>query len=94
MNQPDSPAPELPVTKPPTKEYTRRDLWPQLHMWQRMALSGINGRTGPWSSEDLMSQCGGMPARGRRQKWVAEHPHRSRGREDEIGGFRRGNQER
>ena len=27
-------------------------------------------------------------------RWVGEHPHRSRGREDGIGGFWRRNQER
>jgi hypothetical protein len=26
--------------------------------------------------------------------WVGEHPHRSRGREDGIGGFQRGNLEK
>ena len=31
-------SPELPGTKPPTKEYTWRDPWLQPHMWQRMAL--------------------------------------------------------
>jgi hypothetical protein len=30
INQPDTP--ELPGTKLPTKEYTRRDPWLQLHM--------------------------------------------------------------
>jgi hypothetical protein len=30
INQPDPP--ELPETKPPTKEYTWRDPWLQLHM--------------------------------------------------------------
>jgi hypothetical protein len=30
INQPDSP--KLPGTKPPTKEYTWRDPWLQLHM--------------------------------------------------------------
>jgi hypothetical protein len=34
--------PELPETKPPTKEYTWNDLWLQIHMWQRMTLSDIN----------------------------------------------------
>ena len=44
MNQP-VPS-ELPGTKPPTKEYTRRDPWLQPHMYQRMALWDINGRRG------------------------------------------------
>jgi len=57
-----------------------------------MALSGINGRRGSWSWEDWMSQCRRMPgeAAGWRE-WVGEHPHRSRGRGDGIGGFQRGN---
>jgi hypothetical protein len=43
--QPDHP--ELPGTKPPTKEYTWKDSWLQLHMWQRVVLSGINGNGSP-----------------------------------------------
>jgi hypothetical protein len=41
--------PELLGTGPPTKEYTWRDssLWP--HMWQRMALLDISGRSIPWA---------------------------------------------
>jgi len=35
----------------------------------------------------------GMP-RAERWEWVGENPHRSRGREDGIGGFQRGNHER
>ena len=38
---------KLPWTKSATKEYT----WLQLHTKQRMALSGINGKRGPWSYE-------------------------------------------
>jgi hypothetical protein len=52
MNQPDHS--ELPGTKPPTKVYTWRVPWLQLHMLQKMALSDINGRRGPWSWEGLM----------------------------------------
>jgi hypothetical protein len=40
--------PELPGTKPVTKEYSWRDAWLQLPMKQRMALWDINGRKGPW----------------------------------------------
>jgi hypothetical protein len=40
---------ELPGTKPSTKEYTWRDPWLHLHMYQRMALLDISGRRGPWS---------------------------------------------
>jgi hypothetical protein len=41
---------ELPGTKPSTKEYTCF----QLHMQQRMVLSCINERRGPWSYEGLI----------------------------------------
>ena len=49
INQPDPP--ELPGTKPQTKEYTWKDPWLQMHMLQKMALSGINRKRGPWSHE-------------------------------------------
>jgi hypothetical protein len=57
---------ELPGTKLPTKAYTWRDPWWELHVKQRIALSGINGRRGPWSWEGLMPQCRGMPGQGGR----------------------------
>jgi hypothetical protein len=41
-----------------------------------------------------MPQCLGMSEWGGRNGWVGEHPHRSRGREDQIGGFWRGGQKR
>ena len=47
--------PELPETKPPTKEYTWRDTWLQLHipedalMWHQWER--------PWSYKGLMPQC-------------------------------------
>ena len=47
--------PEIPGTKPPSKEYTWSDPWLQLHLLQRMALLGISGQRGSWSCEDLMS---------------------------------------
>ena len=47
MNQPVPP--ELPGTKPPTREYTWRDPWLQMHMQQKMELLDIKGRKGPWS---------------------------------------------
>ena len=52
-------------------------------------MSYINGRRGPWSYEgSIDAQCrgieGGDVGVG---GWVGEHPHRSRGREDGIGGF-------
>ena len=46
-----------------------------------------NGRRAPWSCEGWMSQCRGMPGQGGRSGWVGEHPHRSMGRGDGIGGF-------
>jgi hypothetical protein len=45
---------EISGTKQPSKEYAWRDPWLQLNMMQKMALSGINVRGGPWSCEDLM----------------------------------------
>jgi hypothetical protein len=39
--------PELPGTKPQTKENTWRNPWLWLHMYQRMALLDISGRRGP-----------------------------------------------
>jgi hypothetical protein len=57
-----------------------------------MALSCINGRRGPWSYEGLIDPQyrgvegveGGEVGVG---GWVEEHPPRSRGREDVMGGF-------
>jgi hypothetical protein len=54
-----------------------------------MVLSYTNGRKGPWSYEGSIEG----PMKNRRQGggsgggWVEEHPHRSREREDGIGGF-------
>ena len=60
-------------------------------MLQRIVLLGIKERRGPWSYEDLMPHCRGMPVRGVRCGWVKgwarEHPHRSRGRGNGIGVF-------
>ena len=53
--------PELPGTKPPSKEYTWRDPWLQPHMKPRMAISDINERRGHLSYEGSMPQCRGMP---------------------------------
>ena len=50
----------LPGTRPSTTECTGRDPWFQIHMYQRMALSDINGRGGPWSHGGLMPQHRGM----------------------------------
>jgi hypothetical protein len=57
------PPPEIPASRPPTKEYTWRDPWLQLHLSQRMALSDINGRIGPWCCEGSMPQRRGMLGR-------------------------------
>ena len=59
INQPNTP--QLPWTKIPTNMLAWRDTRLQVHMQQRMALSGINGRRGLWSSEGAFSQCRGMP---------------------------------
>jgi hypothetical protein len=53
-----------------------------------MALSGINGRRGPWFYECLIdAQCRRIEGREVGSGWVEENPHRSKGREDGIGGF-------
>jgi hypothetical protein len=46
INQPDSP--KFPEHKPPTKKYTWRDLWLQMHMYKKITLCGINGKGVPW----------------------------------------------
>jgi hypothetical protein len=51
---------DLPATKSPTKEYTLRDSWLQLHMKQRMALSKCRGGGWAQSCEVLMPQARGM----------------------------------
>jgi len=35
-----------------------------------MALSGINGRRGPWSYQGSMPQCRGMSGQGGGREWV------------------------
>jgi hypothetical protein len=55
-----------------------------------MALLDINGKRGPWSSEDSMPQCRGMPEQGSRSGWVGEQGRMG----DSIGGFWRENQEK
>jgi hypothetical protein len=54
-----------------------------------MTLSGINGRRGPWSYEGwIKPQCRGIEGRVVGVSgWVEEHLHRSKGREDGLGGF-------
>ena len=71
---------ELLGTEPPTKEYTWRDPWLRPHMWQRMALLDISGRSSPWSWGCSMPQCRGMPGQEGRNGWVSgEHPHNRQG---------------
>ena len=48
-----TPTLELPESKPPIKEYT----WLQLHLQQRIPLSGISERGSPWSCGGLISYC-------------------------------------
>jgi hypothetical protein len=52
--------PELPGSKPPTKDYTWNSPWLQLCMLQRIALSGINGRRSLWPYGGSLIQCRGM----------------------------------
>jgi hypothetical protein len=37
-----------------------------------MALLDIRGRRSPWSCEELMPQCRGIPGQGSRNGWVSE----------------------
>ena len=61
-------------------------------MLQRMDLSRINGRKGPWSYEGSIdapvweTEAMDVGVGG----WVEEHPNRSTGREDGVGSFRQG----
>lgn len=48
--------PQLQRTKLPTKKFTWSDPWLQLHMQQKMALSGINGKRDPFSYYSLRHQ--------------------------------------
>jgi hypothetical protein len=61
-----------------------------------MAFLDINGRRGPWSCEDLIPQCKGMPGQGGGSGWVDKWGNTliEAGKEDEIGDFRVGDQER
>ena len=59
-----------------------------------MALSGINGRGGPWFCEGLMPQHRGMLGQlGGREQVGGEHPHRGRKRRGRMVSFQRGNWE-
>jgi hypothetical protein len=51
-----------------------------------MALFVINGRRGPWFSEDLITQCRGMTVLGGRSGWVGwGDPNKRKRRGDGIG---------
>jgi hypothetical protein len=66
VNRPDPP--EFLGTGPPTKEL--RDPWLLLHMWQRMALLDISGRSSPWVWAGSMPQYSGIPGLEGRNRWV------------------------
>jgi hypothetical protein len=69
INHPDPP--ELPRTKPATKQYTWRDPWVQLHIYQRMALSYINGRGVSLYCESQMPHCRGIIVWWDGSEWVS-----------------------
>jgi hypothetical protein len=48
----------------------KRDPWLQLHIYQRMALSDMSGRGGPWSGGGAMPQRRGMLERWGGSGWV------------------------
>jgi hypothetical protein len=61
-----------------------------------MVLKNISGRRGPWSCEGWIAQCMGN-SRAERQKWMGGSGItliEAEGRGDDIGSFRRVNQER
>ena len=70
--------PELPGTKPSTKEYTSSYPCLQIHRQQRMALLGIKGRKGPWSWKGSILQCRGIEGQGSRRGLIGN------GREDGL----------
>jgi hypothetical protein len=83
MNQPVTP--ELPGTKPSTKEYTWRDSRLHLHMEQRTALWDIDERRGPWPEK------AGYPSVGESQdREVRVGGLMSKEKEDGIGPFSEG----
>ena len=64
--------PELPGTKPSTKEYTWSYPWLQMHRQQRMALLDIKGRRGPWSWKGSVQQGMGIPGQGSERALIGE----------------------
>ena len=88
-------SPELPGTKPPNKEYIWRDSWLQLHMYQRITLSAINGKGGSWSCEGSMTEHRRMHRNEEGvDMWFGEQLHRSRDRWEGIKDLRRRSRER
>jgi hypothetical protein len=70
MNQAVPPPQELSGTKPPTKEYTWRDPWLQLHMEQRIVLFRHQWEERSLVLRRLYAQCRGMPGQESRSMWV------------------------
>jgi hypothetical protein len=73
-----------PTTPPDLKEYTWRDPWCWLHMWQSLALVGYQWEERPLGLRVLMPQGRGMLEREDWSGWV---PHRGKA---EGMGFQRG----
>jgi hypothetical protein len=92
VNWPDFP--ELLGSGQPTKEYTWRDPRLQPHMWKRMALLNISGRSAHWAWWCSMSQSRRMPGYKGWSESMGEHIHRGRGRGHGIGVFQRADLER
>ena len=64
--------PELPGTKPSTKEYTQSYPWLLTHQQQRMVLLDTNGRRGFWLWKDFMPSCIRIPGQGSRGGLIGE----------------------
>ena len=88
-------SPELPGTKPPNKEDIWRDSWLQLHMYQRITLSAINGKGGSGSCVGSMTQHRRMHRNEAGvDMWFGEQPNRSRHRWEGIADLWRKSRER
>jgi hypothetical protein len=92
-----TPPPELPGTKPPPTTMNPHGRihgsrcvcsrgWPCWISMGREALGLVKAQC------RSVGEC--QYRKGGENGWVEEHPHRSRGKEDGIGGLHRGNQER
>ena len=89
IKQLDPLPPKFPRTKPPSRVYMERPMAPAAYVAEDCLINGRGG--GPWSCEGSMPQHRGMLGGS---GWVGEHPHRTKGREEGIGGLQRRNQER